>query len=277
MLMPTADQVCLTLPSDGNMRHGSSKQHAAEQSIQPSRLLQASGVQSQAAAAPWGKVALSDFRRLDSSDSAGAKRPSSAASGLHEHFSHGKAKHRPAAQRDKAPIDVSRDSSRHASRDNSQERKHSSSREQAHDKPSHWRDASSDRHDKSHRDDGSRDRHDRTQDRHSRLSDKHGRSSHRQQSSGDRHDSKSGSRHQDACTSPSSNHSDRHKGTRHLHGQQVGFKSRGPSSERHVGNRKEQEQHASHQDRSRIEQHKRKRSRSPHAGNPFANKRFLGI
>ncbi len=102
--MPTADQVCLTLPSDGNMRHGSSKQHAAEQSIQPSRLLQASGVQSQAAAAPWGKVALSNFRRLDSSDSAGAKRPSSAASGLHEHFSHGKAKHRPAAQRDNCPI-----------------------------------------------------------------------------------------------------------------------------------------------------------------------------
>ncbi|KAL0027457.1 hypothetical protein WJX77_002736 [Trebouxia sp. C0004] len=176
ILMPTADQVCLTLRSDGNLRHCSSKQHAAEQSMHPSTVLQASGVQSQTAAAPWGKVSLCDFRQLDSSDSAGAKRPSSAASGLHEqvHLAHDKAKHQPAAQRDKVPIDASHDSSRHASRDNSGERKHSSSREQAHEKPSHWRDASSDRHDKSHRNDGSRYRHDRTQDRHGRLSDPHG-------------------------------------------------------------------------------------------------------
>ncbi len=272
MSIPTADQVRLTLQSDGNMRHGSSNQRSAKQSMQPSRMLQASGVQSQAAAAPWGKVALSDLKRLDSSDSTGAKRPSSAASGLHEqmHLSQDKAKHRPATQRDKVPIDVSRDSFRHASRDNSREGKRSSSREQAHDKPSHWRDASSDRQDKSHRDDGSRDRHDRTQGRHSRLSDEHGRSSHRQHRSDDRHDSKSGSRHQDAC-------SDRHKGTKHLHSQQVGSKSRGTSPERHVANRKEQEQHASRQDRSRVDQHKRKRSTSPHSGKYIANKRFMGI
>ena len=221
--MPTADQVHLTLQSnanvrqsDANARHGSSKQHAAEQSVQPSRLLQASGVQSQTAAAPWGKLALKDFKRLDSSDSTGAKRPSSAASGLHEqmHLSHDKAKHRPAAQRDKIPTDVSRELSRNASRDNSRERKHSSSREQAHDQPSYWRDASTDRH----RDDGSRDRHDRTQDRHSRLSDKHGRSSHRQYRSDDTRDSKSVSRLQDAS-------GDRHEGTKHLHGQQVRFQS----------------------------------------------------
>jgi hypothetical protein len=218
MSMPTADQVRLTLQSDANMRHGSSKQHAAEQTVQPSRLLQASGVQTQTAAAPWGKVALKDLKRLDSSDSTGAKRPSSAVLGLHEqmHLSHDKAKHRPAAQRDKVPTDVSRDLSRHSSRDNSRERKHSSSREQAHDQPNHWRDASTDRHHKSHRDDESRDRHDRVQDRHSRLSDKHGSSSHRQHRSDDRHEGKSGNRHQDACTG-----SDRHAGTKYLHGQHV--------------------------------------------------------
>ncbi len=276
--MPTADQVHLTLQSDANVwqshanvRHGSSKQHAAEQSVQPSRLLQAFGVQSQTAAAPWGKVALKDFKRLDSSDSTGAKRPSSAASGLHEqmHLSHDKAKHRPAAQRDKIPTDVSRDLSRHASQDNSRERKHSSSREHAHDQPSHWRDASTDRHDKSHRDDGSRDRHDRTQDRHSRLSDNHGRSSHRQYRSDDRHDSKSVSRLQDAS-------GDRHEGTKHVHGQQVSFQSRG-QSEKHVGNRKEQQQYASRQDRYRADQHKRKRSTSPPSGKYIANKRLTGI
>ena len=99
---------------------------------------------------------------------------------------------------------------------------------------SYWRNASTDRHDKSHKDDGSRDRHDRTQDMHSRLSDKHGRSSHRQYRSDDRHDSKSGSRHQDAG-------GDRHTGTKHLHSQHVSSRSRGMSPERHVGNRKEQE------------------------------------
>ena len=125
MLMPTADQVHLTLQSDANMRHRSSKQHAAEQTVQPSRLLQASGVQTQTAAAPWGKVALKDLKRLDSSDSTGAKRPSPAASGLHEHMhvSHDKAQHRLAAQRDKVPTDVSCDLSRLASWDNCRERK----------------------------------------------------------------------------------------------------------------------------------------------------------
>lgn len=277
--MPTADQVHLTLQSDenvrqsdANVRHGSSKQHVAEQSVQPSRLLQASGVQSQNAAAPWGKVALKDFKRLDSSSSTGAKRPSSAASGLHEqmHLAHDKAKHRPAAQRDKISADVSRNLSRHATRDTSRERKHSSSREQAHDQPSHWRDASTDRHAKSHRDDGSRDRHDRTLDRHRGLSDKHGRSSHRQYRSDDRRDSKSVIRLQDAS-------GDRHEGTKHLHGQQVSFQSRGHSSEKHVGNRKEQEQYATRQNRYRADQHKRKRSTSPPSGKYIANKRFTGI
>ncbi len=146
-------------------------------------------------------------------------------------------------------------------------------REQAHDQPSHWRDASTDRHDKSCRDDGSRDKHDRVQDRHSRLSDKHGSSSHRQHRSDDRHDSKSGSRHQDAC-------SDRHTGTKYLHSQHVSSRSRNMSPERQLGNRKdllEQEQHASCQDRSRMDQHKRKQSTSPHSDKYIANNRFMGV